>query len=96
MLFQPLAEDISCGSFQEFRQRDLKLLEPEIERVGDAFGNRIKFHSFRDFAPRACVWRVCLKPLDEAPISGPFSVQVHIGTFSLNERGRISSFRSFV
>ena len=37
MLFQPLAEDISCGSFQEFRQRDLKLLEPEIERVDDAF-----------------------------------------------------------
>ena len=29
-------------------------------------------------------------------ISGPFSVQVRIGTFSLNERGRISSFRSFV
>ena len=71
------------------------LLEPEIARVGDAFGNRIKFHSFRDFA-RARVWRVSLKPLDEAPISGPFSVQVHIGTFSLNERGRISSFRSFV
>ena len=30
------------------------------------------------------------------PISGPFSVQVHIGAFSLNERARISSFRSFV
>ena len=42
----------------------------------------------------ACVWRVCLKPLNEAPIFGPFSVQVYIGTFSLNERGRISSFIS--
>jgi hypothetical protein len=32
------------------------LLEPEIERVGDAFGNRIKFHSSRDFAhARVCV-----------------------------------------
>ena len=56
MLFQPLAEDISYGSFQEFRERDLMLLEPEIARVGDAFGNRIKFHSFRDFArARVCV-----------------------------------------
>ena len=53
--FQPLAEDIGCGSFQEFRERDLMLLEPEIKRADDAFGNRIKFHSFRDFAhARVC------------------------------------------
>jgi hypothetical protein len=76
--------------------KDLMLLEPEIARVGDAFGNRIKFHGFRDFVHVRVCGEWCLKPLNEVPISGPFSVQVHIGTFSLNERGRISSFRSFV
>ena len=67
------------------------LLEPEIE-----FRRAWQQNQVSCFSARACVWRVCLKPLNEAPISGPFSVQVHIGAFSLNERGRISSFRSFV